>query len=133
MAKTVNPEKGKNIVWYRDEKISSEWQKSAFDQLNGMIQDAYPAVKSSIKWAQPVWETPEGPMAYLRSSSKHLTFGFWRGAEFDDPTGVLEGEGDRMKHLKFKSLEEIDPVLVEGFLKQAVVLNARKGDPTKGK
>jgi hypothetical protein len=133
MAKTVSPEKGKSIDWYREEKIGSEWQKSAFDQLNGMIHEAYPNVKSSIKWSQPVWESAEGPMIYLRSSSKHLTLGFWRGAEFDDPTGVLEGEGDRMKHLKFKSLEEIDPELVSGFLKQAIAQNAKKGDPTKGK
>jgi hypothetical protein len=122
MAKSVHPDKGKNILTYREEKIGTEWQRSAFDQLSAIIMEACPTAKASIKWAQPVWESAEGPMIFLRSAAKHLTLGFWRGAEMEDATGVLEGDGDRMKHLKFKSLEG-----------QAVALNAQKGDPTKAK
>jgi hypothetical protein len=133
MAKLISPDKGKNIITYRDEKIGTEWQRSAFDQLNAIIMEACPTAKASIKWAQPVWESAEGPMIFLRSAAKHLTLGFWRGAELADPTGILEGDGDRMKHLKFKSLDGLDAALIEGFVRQAVALNAQKGDPTKGK
>ncbi len=133
MAKSVSPDKGKSILTYRDEKIGTEWQRSAFDQLSAIIMEACPTAKASIKWAQPIWESAEGSMIYMRSAAKHLTLGFWRGAEIEDATGILEGDGERMKHLKFKSLEEIDIALVEGFVRQAVALNAQKGDPTKGK
>lgn len=133
MAKSISPDKGKSIAWYREEKIAEGWQRAAFDILNGIIMEACPTAKASIKWSQPVWESAQGPMIFLRSAAKHLTLGFWRGAEMTDPTGVLEGEGDRMKHLKFKSLDAIDPVFVAGFVQQAIALNAQKGDPTKGK
>ncbi len=130
MAKTVSPDKGKSIESYRDEKIASEWQRTALDQIHALIMTVLPSTKASIKWAQPVWESPEGPMIFLRSASKHLTLGFWRGAELEDATGVLEGDGDRMKHVKFKSLEGLDLALVEGFVRQAIALNAQKGNPT---
>lgn len=133
MAKTINPDKGKSVAWYREEKIAAGWQREAFDQLHGIIMDACPTATSSIKWAQPVWESAEGPMIFLRSAAKHITLGFWRGAELQDPAAVLEGEGDRMKHLKFKSLDAIDIAQVTDFVQQAVALNAQKGDPTKMK
>lgn len=133
MAKSERPDKGKSIDTYRNEKIGAEWQRAAFDQISGIIAEVHPTAKSSIKWAQPVWESAEGPMIFFRSAAKHVTLGFWRGAEFQDPTGVLEGEGDRMKHLKIKGLEQLDTDLITGFVRQAVALNAQKGDPTKGK
>jgi hypothetical protein len=133
MAKLVSPDKGKEIGWYRDEKLGAEWQKAAFDLVAMVIAEVYPAVRSSIKWSQPVWETQEGPMVFFRGSAKHVTLGFWRGAEMNDTHNMLEGEGDRMKHLKFKRLEDVDPILVRGYVQQAVQLNAQKGDPTKGK
>ena len=133
MAKLVSPDKGKSIAWYREEKIADGWQRTAFDRLNEMIMAACPTATSSIKWSQPVWESAEGPMIFLRSAAKHLSLGFWRGAELSDPAGLLEGEGDRMKHLKFKSLEAIDSAPVADFVQQAVALNAKKGDPTKNK
>jgi hypothetical protein len=133
MAKAVSPDRGKNILWYREEKLTSEWQRAVLDQLNGVILELYPLAKASIKWSQPVWETAEGPMLYLRGSAKHVTLGFWRGAELEDPQGLLEGEGDRMKHLKFKRPEDVDLAVVREFIQQAIRLNSHKGDPTKGK
>ncbi len=133
MATTARPDKGNDILTYRDGKLNADWQKERFDQVNGLITAAYPTVKASIKWAQPVWETAEGPMIFFRGASKHVTVGFWRGAEFQDPDGLLEGEGDRMKHLKIKEKDEVNPEILSGFIQQAVSLNAQKGDPTKGK
>lgn len=133
MAKAVSPDKGKSLSWYRDAKVASEWQKNLLDRANALIEETCPAVKASIKWSQPVWETQEGPLAFFRSASKHATLGFWRGAELSDPDGLLEGDGDRMKHLKFKSEADFDVELVRRLVIEAVALNAQKGDPTKGK
>jgi hypothetical protein len=43
---------------------------------------------------------------------------------------VLEGDGDRMKHIKLRSAS-LDQPLLRDFIRQAVALNAAKGDPTK--
>jgi hypothetical protein len=37
-----------------------------------------------------------------------------------------------MRHVKLSSLEEIDEKAFADFIQQAVNLNMRKGDPTKG-
>ena len=67
----------------------------------------------------------------MKGAKKHLTFGFWRGIELDDPQGKLEGSGEKMRHLKIKSLQELDTALITGYLRQAVALNAEKGNPTQ--
>lgn len=133
MAKAVNPDKGKSITWYRDEKLAAEWQRDILDRIHALIIEVEPKTMASIKWAQPVWETPEGPVIFFRGAAKHVTLGFWRGAELTDPTNRLEGEGDRMKHLKMRSEQEFDPAFIRDLVGQAIRLNAIKGDPTKGR
>ncbi len=85
-----------------------------------------------MKWGQPVWEH-NGPFAWLRPAAKHVSFGFWRGAEMNDPEGHLDGEGERMRHLKMTSAADLKSLPIEGFVKQAVELNGANGDPTKRK
>jgi hypothetical protein len=60
-----------------------------------------------------------------------VSFGFWRGAELDDPDGHLEGEGDRMRHLKITGAADLKALPIEGFVKQAIALNGANGDPTR--
>lgn len=98
--------------------------------LAKLVRDAAPGATTSIKWSQPVFESG-GPFAYMRPSKKHVTFGFWRGAELDDPKGLLEGEGDRMKHIKLVALADVPTAEITRMVKQAVALNAKQGDPTK--
>jgi hypothetical protein len=94
-----------------------------------LVREAAPDATESIKWAQPVYED-NGPFAYFRASSRHVTFGFWRGAELDDPHGLLEGAGEQMRHVKLASPDDVDAGLAELVL-QAVELNRAQGDPTR--
>lgn len=131
MAKSVSPDKGKSVSWYIEEKITG-WQQEVATALHSLTLEMVPEVKHSVKWAQAVYESPEGPLAYMRGSKNHLTFGFWRGAELDDPTGILEGSGDKMQHVKIKSPDGLDRDAIGKFIRQAAQLNKEKGDPTKG-
>src|SRR5690606_5281892 len=73
------------------------WRKQAAQRLRDVIRSAAPGCSESFKWGQPVYED-HGPFCYFRANADHLTFGFWRGEELDDPFGRLEGTGDRMRH-----------------------------------
>ncbi|HHG85931.1 MAG TPA: DUF1801 domain-containing protein [Bacteroidetes bacterium] len=130
MAKSISPDKGKSVSWYFAEKLTG-WQQELGTQLHEIVLEIYPEAKHGIKWAQPVYETKEGPFCFMKGAKKHLTFGFWRGIELDDPQGKLEGSGEKMRHLKIKSLQELDTALITGYLRQAVALNAEKGNPTQ--
>lgn len=113
------------------------WHVDALRLIRAIVARHAPAATLSIKWGQPVWEH-QGPMAFAKPAKNHLTFGFWRGADLKDPNGVLEGEGDRMRHVKITSAEHARSLPLEDFVKQAVKLNetakrppGKKSDPTK--
>lgn len=124
----VSELRGSSLDAYIRGKCSG-WQADAVRAVAGLVSKVAPGAVQTIKWAQPVFELG-GPFAFVRPAAKHVTFGFWRGAEMKDPTGVLEGDGSRMKHIKLKSAE-LDEKLLGGFIREAVALNTAKGDPTK--
>jgi hypothetical protein len=108
------------------------WQAEAAERLRQVVREVAPSLTESIKWGQPVYED-NGPVCYFRGNADHLTFGFWRGTELDDPDFRLEGEGDRMKHIKIHAADEVSEELLGGWIRQAIELNQRLGNPTAAK
>ena len=99
-------------------------------ELCNLISREAPEATSSIKWAQPVFEIG-GPFAFIKPASNHITFGFWRGCDLEDPQNLLEGTGDRMRHMKIGSLQDAQHPALGGFVRRAAELNREKGDPTR--
>ena len=106
------------------------WQVEIVAALRTLIREAAPDATEAIKWAQPVFED-NGPFAFIRPASKHVTIGFWRGAEMADPKAVLQGDGDRMRHIKLSGVKDIQAHDVQSYVREAVALNRKHGDPTK--
>jgi hypothetical protein len=108
--------------------LGGDWRAETVSALRRVVDDAAPAATSTIKWAQPVWES-NGPFAYVKAFSRSVNIGFWRGAQLDDPAGILEGEGDRMKHLALREGEPVREAELSAFVRQAVELNRELGSP----
>lgn len=106
------------------------WQKDIVNALRGIIRTIEQEATEGVKWAQPVFEL-NGPFAFIRPAAKHVTFGFWRGAELRDPYNKLEGDGSKMKHVKLKSSNDAVLPSIIDYVRQAVQLNREKGDPTQ--
>ncbi len=100
------------------------------EALRNAVREAAPDAKESVKWGQPVYES-NGPFAALKAYPRWITLTFWRGASLDDPSGILAGDGDRMKHARFASVEEVRAAPVGDLVRAAVAANAELGDPTK--
>ena len=128
--KKVSPLKGTSVDDWA--KKLTGWQADALKIIRALVTRHAPDATLQMKWGQPVWEQ-NGPFAWLRPAAKHVSFGFWRGTELSDPGGHLEGDGDRMRHLKMTSAADLKTLPIEGFVKQAVALNRTNGDPTKRK
>lgn len=105
------------------------WKKEVAQRLRSIVLDAAPDSQEAIKWAQPVYSFG-GPFAYFKAFKNSVNFGFWRGAEMEDPYGVLVGTGDKMRHVKISSIEDVDEQVLTDFVRQGVKLNREKGDPT---
>jgi hypothetical protein len=112
-------------------KQQDEEKGRLISMLVDIIEEAYPEAKGSIKWSQPVFETPEGPMIFIKAHKNHVNFGFWRGAEMDDPEGILEGTGVKMRHVKISTRDDIRPQYFKDLIYQAVDLNRKLGNPTR--
>ena len=58
--------------------------------------------------------------AYILPYKRWVNLGFYQGAELDDPGGLLEGTGAKMRHVKVRSVDEAGRAevwaLVEGAL-----------------
>lgn len=87
-----------------------------------LILDELPEVQEAIKWSQPTYQLAGQQLAYLKAATKHVTFGFARGRELDDPDGVLEGSGTKMAHVKLMAPADLDEELLRGWLRQAADL-----------
>lgn len=46
---------------------------------------------------------------YIATASHHVNLGFRCGASLPDPKHVLEGQGKRMRHIKFRSEADLAP------------------------
>ena len=51
--------------------------------------------------------------------AKHISFEFSNGYLFDDPEKILEGKGKYRRHLKFRSLDDIETKKATYFIKQS--------------
>lgn len=103
--------------------------QTIINRVRALVASAAPEAIEAFKWGQPVYES-NGPFAYLKAHKSHVNFGFWRGAQLEAPEGALEGDGDRMRHIKLPTPEAINEGLVTTLVRQAVMLNSRLGTPT---
>jgi hypothetical protein len=108
-----------------------DWRGEVVLAVRELVLGAAPEAKESIKWAQPVYED-NGPFCYIRAFKNHVNFGFWRGVDLTDEAGVLEGSGEKMRHVKLTGLGDIREDVFQDLVREAVALNRTKGDPTKG-
>ncbi len=127
--KVIVPSLGLSVDDYVSKVIP--WQRAVIDKLRKMIRATTPHAAESIKWGQPVYEH-KGPFAYIKAYADGVNFGFWRGAELTDGKRLLQGAGERMRHVKITETQVLDEVALSAFVKQAFALNDKKGDPTKG-
>src|SRR5216684_5467454 len=56
---------------------------------------------------------------YIAGNARHVNLGFPRGAALPDPNRVLEGEGKTMRHIKFRTLQEVERPFVRRYIQAA--------------
>ena len=91
--------------------------------LRAIILKAIPDSKESIKWGVPVYER-NGLVCSLRGGKGYVALQFFEaGLRLDDPEGLLEGTGQKMRHVKVRSKTEIRRKMFAGWVNQAAKMN----------
>src|SRR5207253_1934148 len=92
--------------------------------LRKVVREAAPDMEEALKWGMPCYSL-NGMVCYINPAKRHVTFGFYRGAELKDPERLLEGAGKKMRHVKVRGREDIRTELFRAWVREAVNLNRR--------
>jgi len=61
----------------------------------------------------------EAAFAYVGVFRRHANVGFFQGASLEDPAGILEGTGKRMRHVKIKPGVDLDSAALAALIRAA--------------
>ena len=72
------------------------------------MRDCGNDVRELLHDGHPTACAGEVAFAYVNAFKAHVNVGFFRGAELEDPAGILEGTGKYMRHVKVRPDGEVD-------------------------
>lgn len=67
----------------------------------------------------PVACAEDAPFGYVNVFKNHVNVGFFFGAELEDPAGLLEGTGKRMRHVKLRPGVSVDSAALGALIDAA--------------
>src|SRR5262245_5131080 len=89
--------------------------------LRKFVARTAPQLQESVKWGNGCWlKGPKAPVAYVYAADDYVQFGFIRGSSLQDPRGLLEGDGQYVRHIKVRRLADIDEDAFGALLRQAI-------------
>ncbi len=84
-----------------------------FEQMRGCGGD----VRELLHDGHPTACVGDAAFGYVNAFSAHVNVGFFHGAMLDDPAGLLEGSGKRMRRVKLRWGRVVD----EAALRELIV------------
>ena len=78
----------------------------------------------------PVACVGDAPFGYVNAFKAHANVGFFHGAVLADPTGLLQGSGKRMRHVKLSPGKDLDDAALSNLIAAAYAdIRARLTQP----
>ena len=82
--------------------------RSCGDDVRELLHDGHPTACVS-----------DAAFAYVNAFKAHVNVGFFRGADLEDPAGLLEGTGRFMRHVKLRPGEGTDERALGALIRTA--------------
>ncbi len=107
--------------------------------LREVILEEVPDASESIYqgYTVAIWFGFSGKMkdmfCYIATNAGHVNLGFPRGTSLPDPNRVLEGHGKTMRHIKFRSQDDVERPFVRRYIQAALEQAAPVGAIATGK
>jgi hypothetical protein len=86
-----------------------------FERLRAAGED----VRELLHDGHPIACVGEAAFAYVDAFAAHASLGFFQGASLEDPAGLLEGSGKRMRHVKLRWGQPIDETALAALIAAA--------------
>jgi hypothetical protein len=104
----------------RDIQLVNPEYAEIIELVRDLFIEEYEELLQGIKYGGLVFFQKGVLIGGIFPYKKHLSIEFSDGAEFTDPSSVLEGKGKKRRHLKIHKVEDIGTKNTEYFVKQAV-------------
>lgn len=112
----------------RRERAIDDWLQEQPDELAaiakrwfGVIRDCGDDVQELLHDGHPTACVSDAAFAYVNAFKAHVNVGFFRGAEIADPSGLLEGTGKYMRHVKLRPGKDVDAAALKELIETAYV------------
>jgi hypothetical protein len=111
----------------RDPAIT-EWMNEHPGELGAIAQRWFDIIRKCgddvrelLHDGHPTACIADAGFAYVNAFTDHVNVGFFRGAELQDPNGLLQGTGKYMRHVKLWPDSEIDSAALKKLIESAYV------------
>jgi hypothetical protein len=91
-------------AWFSDGQLEL---RSIAQQWFARMRQCGDDVRELMHDGCPVACVEDAPFGYVNSFKSHVNVGFFHGATLEDPAGLLQGSGKRMRHVKLKPGAEL--------------------------
>jgi hypothetical protein len=88
--------------------------------LRRFVKREAPELTESVKWGNGCWLKGKAPISYVYSDADYVQLGFFRGSSLSDPRGLLHGNGQYVRHIKVRTIADIDKAAFGALLRQAL-------------
>ena len=112
--------KPKTVDAYFD-KLEPPMQELAL-ALRARIEALGPGLSCKLAWGCPCWSGNERVFSVI-AHSEHCNLQLWQGAQLAEISPRVEGTGKSLRHVKVRSLSEIDSAL-DRVIGEAIALDA---------
>ena len=94
--------------------------------LREIILEEVPDASESIYqvYTVAIWfgfsEKMKDMFCYIATNARHINLGFPRGSTLPDPNRVLEGDGKKMRHIKFATQSDLERAFLRRYIRASV-------------
>jgi hypothetical protein len=98
-------------------------QKEICQALRRLIFENFPRMSEEFKWGYPAYYHNGKRICILGGFKNHANIELFYGAHLKDIQGRIEGAGKHTRHIKLRSLEEVDAAYFVDLLRQSIALS----------
>jgi uncharacterized protein YdhG (YjbR/CyaY superfamily) len=102
-------------------KVLSEF-RPIVSAIRSLMKECAPAAREEISYGIPMYALKK-PMAWISPSKTGISLGFREGAAFEDAYGLLRVAVRHAKHLKLKTMADVNAPALRYYIKQAVKID----------
>jgi hypothetical protein len=101
-------------AWFTDRELG-RFAQPWFERMRECGED----VRELLHDGHPTACVEDAAFGYVNAFGAHVNVGFFNGWALDDPAGILEGAGKRMRHVKLRWGQQINAAALSALIEAA--------------